>query len=96
MGFVRRVARFGGGLLLGSAVGTAVSVVLAPRSGAELQGAARDRLNAARLAGEEAELLAAEDLRRQFRIAVNDPTALTDKFETSAGAVRPGPARPLG
>lgn len=94
MGVMRRLVRFGGGLILGSAVGSAVSIMLAPQSGAVLRGATRDRLDAARLAGEEAELLAAEDLRREFRIAVNDPTALTGKFETPDGVVRPGPANP--
>lgn len=95
MGFVGRLVRFGGGLVLGSAVGSAVSIMLAPQSGAVLQGATQDRLDAARLAGEEAELLASEDLKRQFRIAVNDPTALTGKFETPEGVVKAGPANPV-
>lgn len=78
--------------MLGAAVGTAVSVLLAPRSGPELQGAARDRLEEARRAGDEAELLETERLKREFRVAVNDPTALTGKFDHPDGAARPHPA----
>lgn len=81
MGFVRRTLKFGGGLILGGAVSTAVSVLLAPQSGPELQGELSDRAEEARRAGEEAEILETERLKRQFRVAVNDPTALTGKFD---------------
>lgn len=94
MGFVRRTARFGGGLVLGAAVGTAVSVLLAPQSGPELQGAARDRLEEAQRAGDEAELLETERLKREFRRAVNDPTALTGHPGHPAGAAQPGRPHP--
>lgn len=81
MGFVRRTMRFGGGVILGAAVGTAVSVLLAPQSGPELQGEISDRREKALRAGEEAEILETERLKREFRVAVNDPTALTGKFD---------------
>lgn len=81
MGFARRTMRFGSGLVLGAAVSSALSLLLAPRSGAELQAEITDRIETARRAGEEAELLETERLKRVFRTAVNDPTALTGKFE---------------
>lgn len=80
MAFVRRTVRFGAGLVLGAAVSTAVSMLLAPQSGAELQGAISDRLEEAERAGEEAEILETERLKREFRTAVNDPAALTGKY----------------
>ncbi len=81
MRFVRRVLRFISGLVLGGAVSTAISMLLAPQSGPELQGELKDRAEEARRAGEEAEILETERLKRQFRVAVNDPTALTGKFD---------------
>jgi colicin import membrane protein len=85
MGFAQRTLKFGGGLVLGAAVGTAVSVLLAPQSGPELQGTISDRLEEAERAGEEAEILEQERLKREFRAAVNDPTALTGKFAERGG-----------
>lgn len=81
MGFARRTMRFGSGLVLGAAVGSALSLLLAPRSGAEAKAELTDRIDAAKRAREEAELLEEERLKRAFRVAVNDPTALTGKFE---------------
>ena len=91
MGFARRTLKFGSGLVLGAAVSTAVSVLLAPQSGPELQGAVNDRLDEAQRAGEEAELLERERLKREFREAVNDPEALTGKYAhpAQAAAVQP-------
>ena len=91
MGFARRTLKFGGGLVLGAAVSTAVSVLLAPQSGPELQGAISDRSEEARRAGEEAEILETERLKRQFRVAVNDPTALTGKFDRPGAATQISP-----
>ena len=81
MGFARRTLRFGGGLILGAAVGTAVSMLLTPQSGEELQAELLDRREEAMRAGEEAELLEQERLKRAYRVAVNDPLALTGKFD---------------
>jgi gas vesicle protein len=81
MGFARRTMRFGSGLVLGAAVGSALSLLLAPRSGEEAKAEIADRIEAAKRAKEEAELLEEERLKRAFRAAVNDPTALTGKFE---------------
>ena len=67
--------------MLGAAVGSALSLLLAPRSGEELRAEIADLRESAQRAGEEAELLETERLKRAFRVAVNDPTALTGKFE---------------
>ena len=91
MGFARRTMRFGSGLVLGAAVSSALSLLLAPRSGAELQAEISDRREAAMRAGEEAELLETERLKRAYRVAVNDPTALTGKFEGQKAASLKGP-----
>ena len=79
MAFVRRTVKFGGGLVLGAAVSTAVSVLLAPQSGPELQGEISDRAEEARRAGDEAEIIETERLKREFRMKVNDPAALTGR-----------------
>jgi len=81
VGFARRTFRFGGGLIFGAAVGTAVSVLLAPKSGKDLKAELTDRIEEARRAGEEAELLETERLKRLFRVAVNDPDAFTGKYD---------------
>jgi gas vesicle protein len=81
VGFARRTLRFGGGLIFGAAVGTAVSVLLAPKSGEELKAELTDRIEEAKRAGEEAELLETERLKRLFRVAVNDPDAFTGKYD---------------
>jgi gas vesicle protein len=78
--------RFGSGLVLGAAVGSALSLLLAPRSGKEAKAEIADRIEAAKRAREEAELLEEERLKRAFRVAVNDPTALTGKFEGQKAA----------
>jgi len=88
MGFARRTLRFGSGLVLGAAVSTAVSVLLAPQSGPELQGAVKDRVDEAQRAGEEAELLEQERLKSEFRRAVNNPEALTGKSSQERQAAR--------
>ena len=91
--FVRRTLRFGSGLVLGAAVSTAVSVLLAPQSGPELQGAVKDRIDEAQRAGEEAELLEQERLKREFRRAVDDPEALTGKYSQERRAATAQPTK---
>lgn len=91
MGFARRTMRFGSGLVLGAAVSSALSLILAPRSGAELKATIADLVASARRAGDEAELLEEERLKRAFRVAVNDPTALTGKFEGQRAPSLKGP-----
>jgi len=79
MGAGKRLVRFGGGGLLGAAIGTATAILLAPQSGAELKGRLQDRLRQARLAGAEAKAAKEDDLIRKFRTKVEDPDALQEE-----------------
>ena len=81
MGFAQRTLRFGSGLVFGAAIGTAISVLLAPQTGEELKAAIADRIEEAKRAGEEAELVETERLKRLYRDAVRDQSALTGKFD---------------
>jgi len=79
MGAGKRLLKFGGGGLLGTAVGTAVAVLWAPRSGDELKGRLGDRWRQAKLAGAQAKSAKEEELIRKFRSEVNDPEALGEE-----------------
>jgi len=79
MGAGKRWLKFGGGGLLGTAVGTAIGILWAPRSGEELKGRFTDLARRARLAGAEAKAEKEEELIRKFRREVDDPTALHDE-----------------
>jgi gas vesicle protein len=79
MGAGKRMLKFGGGSLLGAAVGTAVAMLWAPQSGDEMKGRWTDRLRLARLAGAEAQAAKEEELIRKFRADVSDPEALQDE-----------------
>jgi gas vesicle protein len=67
--------------LVGGAAGTAVGLVvgslLAPQRGEELQAVARQRVEDAKRAGDEAERETEAELRERFRQKVNDPVALS-------------------
>ena len=76
MGAAKRLLKFGGGSLLGAAVGTAVAMLWAPQSGDELKGRISDRFRQARLAGAEAKVEREDELIHKFRAEVNDPDAL--------------------
>lgn len=75
----KRLLKFGGGGLLGTAVGGAVALLWAPQSGDELKGRVVDLLRRARLAGAEAKVAKEEALIGKFRADVDDPTALRDE-----------------
>ncbi len=75
----KRIVKFGGGGLLGAAIGTAVAILWAPQSGDELKGRISDRLRRARLAGAEAKAEKEDELIRKFRVEVADPDALRDE-----------------
>jgi gas vesicle protein len=79
MGAGKRLLKFGGGSLLGAAVGTAVAVLWAPQSGDELKGRLMDRLRQARLVGAQAKAEKEDELIQKFRSEVNDPEALRDE-----------------
>jgi len=75
----KRLLRFGGGSLLGASVGTAVAILLAPRSGDELKGRIRDLFQQAKLDGAEAKATKEAQLIEKFRLDVEDPGALSDE-----------------
>lgn len=79
MGAGKRFVKFGGGGILGAAVGTAVAVLWAPQSGDELKGRIVDRVRQARLAGAEAKATNEEAMIKRFRAKVNDPEALEEE-----------------
>ncbi len=79
MGAAKRLVRFGRGGLLGAATGTAVAILWAPQSGAELKGRLQDRIRQARLAGAEAKAAKEDELIRKFRAEVEDPDALQEE-----------------
>lgn len=81
MGAIRRLAMFGGGGLLGLAVGAAAAYLAAPQSGDELQRKVRARMQEAKLAGIEAERATQEELIHRYRMGVGDPGALEDVRE---------------
>jgi hypothetical protein len=88
MGAGKRLLKFGGGSLLGAAVGTAVAVLWAPQSGEELKGRLTDRIRQARLMGAQAKAEKEDELIRKFRSEVDDPEALRDeeaKVRVAAG-----------
>ena len=76
MSATKRLLRFASGGLFGTAVGTAVAVLLAPQSGEELRGKISDRLRQAKLAGTEAKSIKEAALINKFREDVDDPEAL--------------------
>lgn len=72
------MARFTGGGLLGSLLGSTVAVILAPESGGDLQRRVWDRIQQARIAGTEAQAAKEEELIRKFRAVAEDRQALGD------------------
>jgi gas vesicle protein len=79
----RRLARFGGGGLLGAGIGGVAAYFLAPVSGETLRHRLTERLARAKLAGREAEAAKTADLVRRFRERVNDPAALATEESTA-------------
>ena len=72
----KRWMAFGGGSLLGAAIGAAVAGLLAPQRGAELQRQTRALIDEARREGDRAAEETRQALASRFRGRVNDPTAL--------------------
>jgi gas vesicle protein len=72
----KRLMAFGGGSLLGAAIGAVVAGMLAPQRGAELRRQAHDILDEARREGDRAAEETREALASRFRGRVNDPAAL--------------------
>jgi gas vesicle protein len=77
MGFIKRVAVFGIGGIVGSGIGAAVASFLAPQSGQQLQQSVTDLIGEAKVAGEQAQAETEARLKQRFREQVNDPAAFT-------------------
>jgi gas vesicle protein len=76
---MKRWLKFGGGGLVGAAIGAVVGTLWAPRRGDELKNQLLHRLQRARLAGIEAKAATEEALIRRYRASVEDPSALRDE-----------------
>ena len=72
----KRLLAFGGGGLLGAAIGAAVAGMLAPQRGEELQQQARGFLDEVRSEGDRAAEETRQALVSRFQGRVNDPEAL--------------------
>lgn len=69
-GLMRGLFRFAFGLSIGAAVGAILGTLYAPESGDQLKRRVRERLQAARVAGDRAEREKVEQLRREYRLRV--------------------------
>ncbi len=79
MGAGKRLIAFGGGSLLGAAIGAAVGGLLAPQRGEDLRRQTRNLMEEARREGDRAAEETKQALASRFRGRVNDPSALTGK-----------------
>lgn len=77
MGFIKRVATFGFGAIVGSGIGAAVASVLAPQSGQDLQRQVSGLMDEAKANGAAAEEATRTALQQRFREQVNDSNAFT-------------------
>lgn len=77
MGAVKRISKFGLGGLIGSAVGIASGLLLAPESGPETQKKVRERIRVAKIAGAEAQASKERELIDRYRAETNNQQALT-------------------
>ncbi len=72
----KRLLAFGGGSLLGAAIGAAVAGMLAPQRGEELQQRTRSFVDDVRSEGDRAAEETRQALTARFQARVNDPNAL--------------------
>ena len=72
----KRLIAFGGGSLVGAAIGAAVAGLLAPQRGEDLQRQARALIDEARSEGDRAAEETRQALASRFRGRVDDPVAL--------------------
>lgn len=71
------LARFLAGSALGATVGATIGLLMAPKSGAELQADTNTYINTVKAEGEKARQETEAQLAERFRQRVNDPTAFT-------------------
>ena len=82
MDAIRRMLAMAGGGLVGAAVGAAVTALLTPKRGEEVERDIRARIDDARRAREAAEAETARRLTAEFRTSVHDPDALQPEPDT--------------
>lgn len=70
---MRRVMAFLGGILSGGAIGTAVALLFAPRSGDAMRQGLRQRIASARAAGDEAAAQRRRELEARLRNLTGAP-----------------------
>jgi gas vesicle protein len=85
MGAFKKIGKFGLGGAIGSVIGVAGGLFLAPDSGSETQRKVRERIRTAKVAGIEAQASKERELIKRFRSGTNDHGALTDA-ETESNA----------
>jgi gas vesicle protein len=83
MTLLGRIGWFIAGGLLGSGVGAAVAMLIAPQSGEAFREDIEQRMDQVKVAGLEAQTRTEEELIRRFRAETADPEALRD-FETQS------------
>lgn len=85
MGVIKKIGKFGLGGAVGSLIGVAGGLFLAPDSGTETQRKVRERIRTANVAGIEAQASKERELINRFRGETNDRGALADA-ETESNA----------
>ena len=78
MGAFKKIGKFGLGGVIGSVIGIAGGLFLAPESGSETQKKVRERIRTAKVAGVEAQASKERELIDRFRGGTSNGTALTD------------------
>jgi gas vesicle protein len=78
MGFDGKLVALGKGGMLGAVVGAVTAVLLAPKSGDQLQRDVNNRVQEAKLAGNTAKLQKQSELIERYRQSVRSTTALED------------------
>lgn len=73
------LAKFVAGSALGATIGASIGLLLAPKSGEQLQSETATYIDHVKTEGDRARAEAEERIREEFRQQVNDPTAFTSK-----------------
>jgi gas vesicle protein len=81
MALMKKIAKFGAGLVAGGAVGAAVGTLTAPENGDSFRSRIRQRVDAARRAGDEARAVKLAEMITQYRKDVGDFDALEEEVD---------------
>jgi gas vesicle protein len=80
MSAIRSMTNFGLGALIGAATGAAIGLLFSPGSGEEVRERVRERIDAAKSAGDQAEADTQRELVQKFRLRVRNPDALAEEL----------------